>query len=149
MDLVQPGIGVDNNTLKTVTFTGAAGVGAVGDVPLFTVTGDIMVVSFVPVCTTSLTENGATSLISLGVTDIVALFIANTEPEDIDDNDIWTAIAPVTTAEALPDALQNIIVNGDANDILATCVTDTTTAGVINFYLRWYALSGNASVVAA
>lgn len=147
---LQLGIDADSSReIKSVTFTGASGVGATGDVPLFTVTGDILVVSLIPVCSTNLTENGATALMSLGVTDIVALFIANTEPEDIDADDVWTAVAPATTAVALPALLSNIIVNGDANDILATISNDTITAGVLNFYLSWRPLSSDGLVVPA
>ena len=149
MDLEQRGIGADQRALKIVTFDATAGTGAVGDVPLFTVTGDILVVSFVPVCTTIMAENGATTVISLGVTDVVALFIADTEPEDIDANEIWTAANPTQTGEVLPDSLQNVAVNGTANNILATVVNDTVTSGVINFYLRWQPLSSNGLVVPA
>lgn len=134
---------------KTVTFTGAANLGAVGDVPLFTVTGTILVVSLIPICTTDLVENGATAAMSLGVTDIVALFIAATEPEDIDEDDVWDAVAPATTAVALPAALKDIIVVGAANDILATVANDTITGGVLVFNLRYIAISDGATVVAA
>lgn len=140
---------VDSNTLKTVTFDGNANTGAVGAVPLFTVTGDILVVSLVPICTTDLVENGATAEMSLGVTDIVALFISITEPEDFENNEIWVSNTSDVTAEALPAALQNIIVNGDANNILATITGDTITAGVLNFYLTWRPLSSNGLVVPA
>lgn len=147
--LIQSMGGAGIPVRKTVTFTGAANLGAIGDVPLFTVTGDILVVSLVPVCTTNLVENSATALMSLGVTDSVALFIVATEPEDIDDDDIWTDIAPASTAVALPALLKDILVNGDANDILATITNDTITAGVMDFNLRWTPISADGLVVAA
>ncbi|KKM08108.1 hypothetical protein LCGC14_1727210 [marine sediment metagenome] len=134
---------------KTVTFTGATSLGAIGDVPLFTVTGTILVVSLIPICTTDLVENSAATLMSLGVTDIVALFIAATEPEDIDEDDVWDAVAPATTAVALPALLKDIIVVGAANDILATVAGDTVTGGVLQFNLRYIAISDGATVVAA
>lgn len=134
---------------KTVTFTGAANLGAIGDVPLFTVTGDILVVSLIPICTADLVENSVSTLMSLGVTDIVALFIAATEPKDIDEDDVWDAVAPATTAVAIPALLKDIIVVGDANNILATITNDTITDGVLEFNLRYLAISDGATVVAA
>ena len=139
----------DEMTIKTVTFDGNATTGAVGDVPIFTVTGDIMIVSFVPVCTTSLTEAGATAEMSLGITTDDDFFIVITEPIDIADNEIWFDATPTLTVEALPSGFQNIILNGDANNILATVTNEAVATGVINFSLRWYALSSNGLVVPA
>jgi hypothetical protein len=140
---------VDSDALKTVTFDGTANTGAVGDVPLFTVTGDILVVTLVPICTTLLTEGGATAELELGVTTNTTLFIAQTQPIDIDANEIWQDATPTASSEALVAALQNIVVIGGADDILATVVNDTVDTGVINFYLRWRPLSSDGLVVPA
>lgn len=134
---------------KTVTFDGASTTGAVGDVPLFTVTGDVWVVALIPICSTDLVENGATATMSLGVTTAVALFIAATEPEDIDEDDVWTAVAPAASSIALPAALKDIIVAGGADDILATIANDTVTGGVVTFTLFWRPISADGAVVAA
>lgn len=134
---------------KTVTFTGASDKGAIGDVALYTVTGEILVVALIPKCTTDLVENGATATMSLGVTTEVALFIAATEPEDIDEDDIWTAVAPTKSSIALPAALKDIVVGGDADAILATVANDTITGGVLEFTLLWRAISADGAVAAA
>ncbi len=145
-------VNIDSQTevvRKTVTFLGTANVGAIGDVPLFTVTGEILIVALVPKCTTNLVENGATVTMSLGITTGVALFIAATEPEDIDADDIWTAVAPTLSGIALPAALKDVVVAGDVNDILATIANDTITGGVLEFTLLWRPLSADGAVVAA
>ena len=136
-------------TRKTITFTGAAGLGAVGDVDLFTVTGEILVVAIIPFCTTNLVENGATTLISLGTTSIVAQFIAVSEPEDIDANEFWTAAAPVAGSLALPALLQDTLIPGAVDDILITVTTDTVTGGVLEVTLQWRPISADGAVVAA
>ncbi len=145
-------VNIDSQTevvRKTVTFTGASNLGAIGDVDLFTVTGEIMVVALIPKCTSNLVENGSSTLMSLGITTGVALFIAATEPEDINANYIWTAVAPTLSGIALPAALKDIVVAGDVNDILATIVGDTITGGVLECTLLWRPVSTDGAVVAA
>ena len=137
----------DQRVLKSVTFTGAAHLGAVGDVPLFTVTGEVLITSIVPFCTDDLVENGATTVMSLGVTGQVALFIANSEPEDIDANEFWQAVAPSDVGGvALVAALQDILVTAD---ILVTVVNDTVTGGTLVTNIYWRPLSSNGLVVPA
>src|SRR3989304_3840546 len=47
---------------KTIAFTGAANLGAIGNVPLFTVTGEVVVEKLVPFCTEDLA--GATGTLT-------------------------------------------------------------------------------------
>jgi hypothetical protein len=132
---------------KTITFTGAANLGAVGAAPLFTVTGEVMVAFIVPFCTTDLVENGATTTMALGVTGNTALFIAASEPEDIDANEFWQALAPADVGGvALLAALQDILVSAN---ILLTIANDTVTGGVLELTCYWWPLSDDGSVVAA
>ena len=132
---------------KAITFTGATNLGAVGAAPLFTVTGEVMVAFIAPFCTTNLVENGATTVMSLGVTGNVALFIANSEPEDIDANEFWQAVAPSDVGGvALAAALQDILISAN---ILLTVVNDTVTAGVLEVTAYWWPISDDGSIVAA
>ena len=129
---------------KTITFTGATNLGEAGtNATVFTVTGQIHVVSLVPYCTTNLGEALATATVSLGTTATVALFIAATNSVDIDANEVWTAAAPTTRSLAIPAALKDIAVN---NNIIVACATQNTNAGVIDFTMTWYPLSAGATV---
>ena len=69
---------------KTITFTGAANLGAVGAVPLFTITGKVIVLSISGLCTVNLTEAAPTATLALGVTGSTSLFIAATTATGID-----------------------------------------------------------------
>src|SRR3990167_3179839 len=94
---------------KTITFTGAAGLGATGNVPLFTVTGEILVVVLLPTCTVNLGEAAPTATIALGVTGATSFFIAATTATDIDAGDIWTDATPTeVNALAAPAGFKDI-----------------------------------------
>lgn len=129
---------------KTVTFAGTAGTGATGTaVPVFTVTGEVLVVALVPFCTTLLTEAAPTAVISLGVTGATALFIANTNSVDIDANEFWVDTTPDANGIALPAALKDIVIT---DNIIVTPATQNTTAGVIRFDLVYIPLSVDGNV---
>src|SRR3972149_5138245 len=130
---------------KTITFTGAANLGqAATNATVFTVTGQIHVVLLTPYCTVNLGEAAPTATIALGTPLQVALFIAATNSVDIDANEVWTALNPITRSLALPAALKDIEIN---EDIIAACATQNTNAGAIAFTLTYYPLSANALVV--
>ena len=124
---------------KEVTFT-AAGNGAVGNITLFTVTGDVLVTIFA-VCSTSLTGSGT---VEVGITGNTAGLIAQTTGTDIDAGEVWIDNAPATI-EALPSAV--ILTN--STDIIQTVGSDTITAGVVTYYCLFRPLSSSATVVAA
>lgn len=129
---------------KTVTFTGATGLGEVGSVPLFTVTGEVIVERIVPFCSTSLTVTGGvgTASMQLGVTGATNLFVATTDPTAIDAGEFWVDATPDARGVALPAALKDIVItdsivaevtNNEAADAeVATLTFDTkanTTSG--------------------
>ncbi len=131
---------------KTITFTGAANLGAVGAVPLFAVTGEVQIVALVPFCTTLLTEAGATATIALGVTGSTSLFIAATNAVEIDANEFWVDTAPDANGIALPAGLQNIVIT---DNIIGTVGSQNVTAGVIRLNCIYRPLSPDALVVAS
>ena len=131
---------------KTITFTGAAGLGAVGAVPLFTTTGQVFIERLVPFCTTLLTEAGATATLALGVTGSTSLFIAATTAVDIDANEFWVDTAPDAAGVALPAALIAIAINAN---IIGTVAAQNVNSGVIDFTVYWRPLSSGATLVAA
>lgn len=134
---------------KTVTFTGAAGLGAVGAVPLFTVTGRIAVDRISAYCSTDLTEAGATATIALGTTTNTSRFIAATTATAIDAGEIWLTTTPTAGSLDFPSASagatdpSSVMVS---ENIIATVAAQAVNGGVMEFYLEWTPLSAGASV---
>lgn len=148
---IQPGNGVAaQRARKTITFDGTAALGqAATAVPLFTVTGEVLLVYLTAFCTTSLTEAGATAQISLGVVGDVDLFVSAGQPIDIDQNEYWTTANPSAAGGiALPAGMKDILLINGA-DIIADPTTDDTTAGVIELMALWLPVSADGSVVPA
>ncbi len=135
-------------TPKSLTFTGAAGVGAVGSVTLYTVTGDVWLHGLIIKCTTNLTEAGATATMALGTVNQTSRFIAATNAVDIDANELWVSTTPTPYSLDLPDAMQAvIIVQGD--DIIITVGAQNVNGGVIECVALWEPISTDGSLVAA
>jgi hypothetical protein len=132
---------------KTATFTGAAGLGAVGAVDIFTVTGSVEIVRLVPQCTVLLTEAAPTgATIKLGVTGSTALFIAATNAIDIDAAEYWFSTTPVVGGDAIPDALKHVAITAD---VIATVAVAAVDGGAVRFDAIWRPLSSGGLVVAA
>ena len=130
---------------KTLTYTGAADLGAIGNVPLFTVTGEVLIVAIVPFCSTDLVGTTATQV--LGVTGNTNLFVLITTATDIDAGDFWVDATPTEVGGiALPAALKDIVIT---DNIVGTVATAAITAGVIRYDVYWMPLSSGSSVVAA
>jgi len=136
-------------TTKSITFTGAADLGAVGNVPLFTVTGEVLVVMLIPFCTTLLTEALATATLALGVTGSTSLFIAATTATGIDANEFWVDATPDANGIAIPAALKDIAITDNIVGTVGGGAGRDVNAGVIRFDLFWLPLSSDAAVVAA
>ena len=125
---------------RTLTFDGNASFGAIGNVPLFTVSGEILILSLIPFCTTDLV--GATATLALGVTGATALFIAATTATDIDANEFWVDTTPDANGVAIPAGLKDV---ASTDNIVGTGATAAITAGVIRFDLFWLPLSADAA----
>ncbi len=124
---------------KTITFTGGAGVGAVGNVPIYTVTGEILVVALAPYCTINLGEAAPTATLALGVTGATTFFNAATNATDIDAGDLWIDATPAeVNAFALPAGFKDIWVT---DNIVGTVAAQAVNAGAIRFDLWWMPLS--------
>jgi hypothetical protein len=131
---------------KTVTLTGAAGLGALGTptIALFTVTGMNSVALIVGRCTTSLTSAGGGTLI-LGVTGSTSLFIGVTTGTALTTtNNIWMTTTPTANGLAAPAAVKDITIT---QNIIATVATADITAGVLEFDVYYLPLSPGASIV--
>ena len=130
-----------NVARKALTFTGATSFGEVGAVPLFTVTGEVIINKIIPYCTTNLAGGSAT--LALGVTGGVADFVAATTATDIDANEFWVDTAPDANGVAIPAALMDIIIT---DNIIGTVATANITAGVMEFTVYWTPISVDGNV---
>ena len=131
---------------QVITFAGGAGTGAVGAIPLFTVTGAVAF-NLTAICTVILaTQAGAT--ISVGTAAAVDGIIAVTTGVDIDAGDIWFAAAPATVLDTMANTLLEFAI-GDGADIQANVLVDVIDTGAIEFRCFWTPLTVGATVVAA
>jgi len=140
VDVVSPSQYVE----KLVTFTGAAGLGDQGAVPIFDVTGVVIIDRLVPVCEEDLAGGSAT--LALGVTGATTALIAATTATDIDNGEYWMTNTPGATALAVPAGLKDIAV---AADIIGTVGTADVTAGAIRFCCWFTPVSSDGALVAA
>lgn len=131
------------HTTKVVTFTGAASAGAIGTIPLFTVTGDI-ICRLISRCSTDLV--GATATLSGGTAARPTALMGAEVATGIDATNVVSADAGRQAEMAL--AVNEYFVGGGA-DVIATVAVAAITAGVMNFFLEWRPVSADASVVAA
>ncbi len=131
---------------KTITFTGAAGLGATGAVPLFTITGKVLVLSISGFCTVDLTEAAPTATLALGVTGSTTLFIGATTATGIDANEFWVSTTATAAGIALPAACQNILIGAD---IIGTVASQNVTAGASEMTVGYRPISEGAALVAA
>jgi len=140
---------LDRLATKSITFTGAAGLGAVGNVPLFTTTGEVVVVYLVPYTVLTLTEALATATLALGVTNSAALFVAATNAVNLLTGEFWTEATGGGTAHAgiaIPAALKDIAIT---SDIVGTVATQAVSGGTLRFDIYWRPLSTTGNLVAA
>ena len=128
---------------KTITFTAAAGAGAVETSTLFTITGRVLLERLTAFCTSDLTSGGAAT-ISMGVSGAaVDTFIASTAFSDIDANEWWSDATPASGAEEqilsnLFDRMTSFTLSGN---ITFTVGTTTITGGVIIFDAWYYPIT--------
>lgn len=135
----------------SITFTGAAGLGAVGAVPLFTVTGELIIVYLVPYSVLTPVSAGGGS-IALGVTNSTGLFIGATTATTLATGEFWTEATGGGTANAgvgLPAAgtsapqLKDVAIT---SNIIATVATADVTGGTLRFDIWWMPLSSDGLV---
>ena len=127
---------------KTITFTGAASLGAVGAVPIFTLSGQVLVTRITGFVLTDLA--GATATLALGVTGSTSLFIgATTATSMLAAAPIWVSTTPTATAIALPAGVQNFVI---AANIIGTVATAAVSSGVLRIDVEYIPLSAGGSL---
>ena len=144
------GPGSLRGTSKSITFTGAAGLGAIGNVVYFTITGKVHVVSFDAVIETSLTEDAGTgvSSCSLGVVSATTLFLAAVLSSAlVSTTPLWYSATPNANGIALPAAYKDIAIA--QNIVLAVTSTGTrkVTGGAIRLTVTYIPITSDGSLV--
>jgi len=132
---------------KTITFDGTSGKGLAGtNVPVFDVTGDVIVIVIVPFCSTLLAEAAPTATVSLGVVNAPTLFLAASSATNIDASEFWVITNPSAFSIAVPAALKDIAIT---QNVVIAPATQNVTAGVLRVDCYWMPLSADGNLVAA
>ncbi|HET6495070.1 MAG TPA: hypothetical protein VFH61_06875 [Thermoleophilia bacterium] len=129
---------------KSVTFTGATGLGEIGPVPIFNLTGSAHIKKITAWCETAV--EGATATISLGVTGVTTLWIGATTATSLIANEFWQDATPTTTNEALSTAMIDELIS---TSIIVTVGTADVTAGLVHFTAEYEPTSVGGTLVAA
>ena len=133
---------------KTLTFTGASGLGLHGTAStIFTVTGFIYIEAIAVRCTTSLT--GANATLTFGVVGATTLFIGTTTATSITTSaELWIDATPAeTVGVALPAGFKGILVNAANVIISSTHASADVASGVLEIDMVWRPLTSTATVV--
>ena len=137
MASVVRGLRPTKKARKTIAFDGNAGLGAVGKVTVFGITGRVHVVAIRFVCTENLV--GASATISAGVgspggaqVDAIAPVTTAT---DLDAGDVWIDNSPAEVGYAdLPTAMIDFILTQDLDyDVLVQNITDGTIIADVEY----------------
>ncbi len=132
---------VPKQLIKTITFTGASGLGLVNvAVPVATVTGRILIVRMAIHCLTSLTGGGAT--LTLGTTSNVAAMIGLTTATTLDANEFWDDSTP----EAGVAQITSLVDTALSESLQIDPLTATIATGALEFSIFWLPLSVNGNL---
>lgn len=140
-------------TIKTVTFTGAAGLGAVGTGNIFTVTGEVFITHLTAFCSTNIGVDAGSGTASMqwGYTGATNGIIATTTATAIDANEWWHSNTP-TASVSFIGGQNNYLGVATTVDIVfevTSSGTQLVNAGVITWTALWYPLSADGSVTPA
>lgn len=131
---------LSGKSIKSVSFSNTAG----GTVPIFTVTGTV-IVNVVAVCRVSVTSAAAAN-VELGIVGATAALLVTTVATAIDAGEIWHDAAPDREIELSTVVNESIISDGNDIGLLLSGQVDT---GTLDFYCFWAPLSADGLVVPA
>ena len=138
----------DKFVTKSITYAaGTTGLGGAATA-IFTVTGEILIVSLVPFCVTSLDESVGTPSLELGVVGNTDILLGATTATAIDSGKFWLDTTPAEVgAFAVPAALKDIAVTANIQCLVGG--SNNISAGVIRYDIYWRPLSSDGLVAAA
>ncbi len=122
---------------KPITFTGAAGLGAIGTVAAVTTFGTVHILAMNIHCVTSLTSSGGT--ISLGISGETAALIPLTTASAIDAGFQWTDNVPGKIGSPLTDTVLS-------DSLIFTIATADITAGSVEIEIMFDSLSSDGNM---
>lgn len=130
---------------KRITFTGAAGAGAVAALPIFDVQGIVKIGLIIPEIETSLTSAGLAT-IGLGAEGNGQFFIAPTAFSDLVAGDLWLS-------DSSHSGVGGEITNGVKDhvlrqNILLDILVSAITGGVMEVHVLWAPISDDGLVIA-
>jgi len=128
---------LDKATTKLVSFTGATNLGAIGTMPLFTVTGRVWIVGLDIYCPTTLVGPSAT--LALGTTNSTSSLIAATTATLIVAGKFWATTTPAQDVAAVLTSLVSA-------NILFTIGTTNITAGSLEVCAYWHPMSAGGNL---
>lgn len=130
---------------KTVTFTGAAGFGQVGNGTIFTVIGEVLFFKWGMFGVTTPTSAGG-GTISVGVAASVAFLVAATTATTITAGSLWTTATPTASIVNTPNlwSLGGVLAT---DDITFTVAVGDVTAGAVRVECYWLPMSSDGMVV--
>lgn len=129
---------VPRKFIKTITFTGAAGLGAQGTVAIATVVGSVLLTHLTARCKTLLA--GASATVELGVAGNTEALIAQSTATDIDAGEFWQDTSPEA---GVSPAIVDKAVTGN---IILTVGTADVTSGVLEIVGYWLPLSDDGAL---
>ena len=125
---------------KEITFTGAAGLGAVGNGTIFTVTGEVLLFKLSSICTSTLV--GATATISMGHAASTAFLTAVTTATTITTGLFWVSSTPTANMINTPNifSLGGVVAT---DDVTFTVAVAAVTGGSVRFDFYYLPLSSD------
>lgn len=144
------GNGLSRTLSKTVTWTGASGLGANGSTTTwFTQAGGLVVVEEIAGrVTTNHTVSNALATLKLGVVGSDALFIALTVVLNVTGllttTPIWISTTPTAGGLLKPSITQATVISG--NVITTVGGTGDVTGGVLEINVKWHPLTPGATL---
>ena len=135
---------------KTIAFTGAAGLGAVGDITVWTITGRVLVCWLTAFCTENFVSAGG-GTVSLGTATRVTKFIASATATTLNINEWWVDGTPITEAVNVINQTTNGSDPSQMNvnissDVIIDVLTANVTDGTLVFDCWYLPVTSNGSL---
>ena len=127
---------------KTIVFLNSS-----TDVPVFDVTGRVLIIYLTAFCTDNIVEDGAVAGIVLGTVADRNVLITTINPSEIAVNEWWTGGASVTESIQMSDSQKDVLIS--ANIILTITGGIDLDSGTIIFDVWYYPITDDGALVAA
>lgn len=135
---------------KSITFDGTAGLGAIGTVTFFTVTGEVLIEYIVPYCVASLTQAAPSATMELGFPGNTGLLAGLLNPVTVlTTGEFWLSNVgdiPPNSGASLTAAQKDAVATAN---IIATVGAQAVNGGTLRLDVIFRPLSSDGNVVPA